>query len=198
MTVIDGSLARVLKHRRLFLSLERNEAVEIVYVCVDDGLPGGFPIGHVIATGASGAGTWSAYARARPGRVFANDQVATGLLSVGEAVGAVLDHARYGDVMFALEQQSGTVVTYIAEVHRDYAAHLAALDEPEGITHLGNGTVRFTSPAVAYLRSLPERLDCRIDGENRIRLAGESYPLIREIPHATVPAFRRMRPGSHR
>lgn len=198
MPVIDGSLARVLKQRRLFLGLERNEAVEIVYVCVDDGLPGGFPVGQVIRTGASGAGTWSAYARVRPGRVFANDQVATGLSTVGEGVSAVLDHARYGDVMFALEQQSGSVVTYVAEVHRDHATHLAALDEPEGITHLGNGRVRFTSPAVAYLRSLPERLDCRVDGENLIRLAGASYPLIREIPHVTAPASRRVRPGSHR
>ncbi|WP_075027157.1 hypothetical protein [Streptomyces mirabilis] len=67
---------------------------------------------------------------------------------------AVLDPARYGDVMFALEQRSGSVVTYIAEVHRDHATRLAALDEPEGITRLGNGTVRFTSPAVAHLRSL--------------------------------------------
>ncbi|MFJ8020549.1 hypothetical protein [Streptomyces sp. NPDC096311] len=141
--------------------------MEIVYVCVDDGLPGGFPIGHVIRTGASGAGSWSAYARVRPGRVVANDQAATSLLTVGE-------------------------------VHRDHATHLAALDEPEGVTHLGNGTVRFTSPAVACLRSLPERLDCRVDGENRIRLAGESYPLIREIPHAAAPASRRVRPGSHR
>ncbi|MER5662625.1 hypothetical protein [Streptomyces mirabilis] len=69
-------------------------------------------------------------------------------------------------------------------------------DEPEGITHLGDGTVRFAGPAVACLRSLPERLDCRVDGENRIRLAGESYPLIRET-HATAPASRRVRPASH-
>ncbi|MEV4449128.1 hypothetical protein [Streptomyces mirabilis] len=86
-------------------------------------------------------------------------------MTVGGAVSAVLDHARYGDVMFALEQQSGSVVTYIAEVHRDHATRLAALDEPEGIW---------------------------------IRLAGESYPLLREIPHATAPASRRVRPGSHR
>ncbi|GHD56640.1 hypothetical protein GCM10010317_043220 [Streptomyces mirabilis] len=41
-------------------------------------------------------------------------------MTVGEAVSAVLDHACYGDVMSALEQQSGSVVTYIAEVHRDH------------------------------------------------------------------------------
>jgi hypothetical protein len=154
---------------------------------VDDGLPGGFPVGHVIPSGPSGAGTWTAYARVRPGRFFANDQVSARLLSVDEAVRAVLDHARYGDVMFALEQEAGSVATYTAEVHRDHAARLAALDEPEGITHLGNGTVRLTSPAVAYLRSLPERVGCRIDGEDRIRLAGDSYPLIRETPHSTAP-----------
>lgn len=103
MTVIDRSLTRLLKQRRLFLTRERSDAAEIVYVCVDDGLPGGYPVGYVIP---SRTGTWFAYARARPGRVFANDQVDAGLLSVEEAVRAVLDHARYGDVLFALEQRA--------------------------------------------------------------------------------------------
>ncbi|MGI5253489.1 hypothetical protein [Actinacidiphila glaucinigra] len=187
MAVIDGTLTRLLKQRRLFLHHERNEAVEVVYVCVDDGLPGGFPVGHVIPSGASGAATWTAYARVRPGRCFSNDQVGAALLSVHEAVRAVLDHAHYGDVMFALEQEAGSVATYTAEVHQQHAVRLASLDEPEGITHLGNGTVRFTSPAVAYLRSLPERFGCRVDGEDRIRLAGDSYQLIRETPHTILP-----------
>ncbi|MGW1882398.1 hypothetical protein [Streptomyces sp. NPDC001970] len=124
-----------------------------------------------------------AYARARPGRVFANDQVDARLLNVEEAVRAVLDHARYGDVLFALEQGAGSDATYTAEVHRAHAAWLAALAEPEGITHLGNGRVRFTGPAVAYLRGLPERLGCHVDDEDRLRLAGESYRLVREPQH---------------
>ncbi|MET9582069.1 hypothetical protein ABZY10_02905 [Streptomyces sp. NPDC006539] len=177
MTVIDRSLTRLLKQRRLFLTRERSDAAEIVYVCVDDGLPGGYPVGYVIP---SRTGTWFAYARARPGRVFANDQVDAGLLSAEEAVRAVLDHARYGDVLFALEQRAGSDATFTAEVHRAHATWLAALAEPEGITHLGNGRVRFTGPAVAYLRGLPERLGCHVDDEDRIHLGGESYRLTRE------------------
>ncbi|WP_392753198.1 hypothetical protein [Streptomyces sp. LN590] len=180
MTVIDRSLTRLLKQRRLFLTRERSDAAEIVYVCVDDGLPGGYPVGYVIP---SRTGTWFAYARARPGRVFANDQVDAGLLSVEEAVRAVLDHARYGDVLFALEQRAGSDATYTAEVHRAHATWLAALAEPEGITHLGNGRVRFTGPAVAYLRGLPERLGCHVEDEDRIHLGGKSYRLTRETRH---------------
>ncbi|MEV0743783.1 hypothetical protein OG345_24350 [Streptomyces sp. NBC_01220] len=96
MTVIDESLARILEERGLFLSLERTETVEVGYLCVDDGIPGGFPIGYVMS---SGAGTWSAYARVRPGRVFVNDRVSTGLPDIGEAVRSVLTRARFEDVM---------------------------------------------------------------------------------------------------
>lgn len=184
MAVIESSLATMLKQRRLFLTRERSDAAEIVYVCVDDGLPGGYPVGYVIP---SRAGTWFAYARARPGRVFACDQVDAGLLSIDAAVRAVLDHARYGDVLYALEQGAGSDAAYTTEVRQDHAVWLAALAEPEGITHLGNGRVRFTGPAVAYLRGLPERLGCHVDDEDRIRLAGESYRLIRETRH-TGPA----------
>ncbi|MFJ6633959.1 hypothetical protein ACIQMR_21615 [Streptomyces sp. NPDC091376] len=177
MTVIDRSLATLLKQRRLFLTRERSDAAEVVYVCVNDGLPGGYPIGYVIP---SRAGTWFAYARARPGRVFTCDQVDANLLSIDTAVRAVLDHARYGDVLYALERATGSDTTYTAEVHRDHAAWLTALDVPEGITHLGNGRVRLTGPALAYLRGLPERLGCHVDDENRLRLAGVSYLLTRE------------------
>ncbi|MFI1397538.1 hypothetical protein [Streptomyces sp. NPDC020681] len=111
MAVIDRSLTRLLKQRMLFLSPDRTDAADadVVYVCVDDGLPGGFPVGRVIL---SDTGTWSAYARVRPGRVFANDRVSAGLLSLDEAVRAVVDHARYGDVVSALEQEADCVTTY--------------------------------------------------------------------------------------
>ncbi|MGW7362044.1 hypothetical protein ACWGI8_01120 [Streptomyces sp. NPDC054841] len=180
MTVSDRSLTTLLKQRMLFLTRERSDAAEIVYVCVDDGLPGGYPVGYVMP---SRAGTWFAYARVRPGRVFACDQVDAGLLSIDAAVRAVLDHARYGDVLYALERGVGSDATYTTVLHPDHAAWLAALDEPEGITHLGDGRVRLTGPAVAYLRGLPERLGCHVDDEDRIWLAGESYRLIREPRH---------------
>ncbi|MFD8010737.1 hypothetical protein [Streptomyces sp. NPDC058955] len=64
----------------------------VVYVCVDDGFPGGFPVGRAIR---GDDGTWCAYARVRPGRVFADDRVATGLRDLRMAVRKVLAHARY-------------------------------------------------------------------------------------------------------
>ncbi|WP_329388585.1 hypothetical protein OG625_33870 [Streptomyces sp. NBC_01351] len=176
MTVIDGSLTALLTTRGLFLTRERSDAAGIVYVCVDDGLPGGYPVGYVVP---SRAGTWFAYARARAGRVFACDQVDAGLSGMEAAVRAVLDHARYGDVLYALARESGAEVSYTAELPRERAAWLAALAAPKGITHLGGGSVRLTGPAVAYLRGLPQRLGCHVDAEDRLWLAGDPYRLIR-------------------
>ncbi|MFB6612831.1 hypothetical protein ACIGFK_15145 [Streptomyces sp. NPDC085524] len=177
MTVIDGSLTTLLKTRGLFLTRERSDAAGIVYVCVDDGLPGGYPVGYVVP---SRAGTWFAYARARAGRVFACDQVDAGLPGIDAAVRSVLDHARYGDVLYALARESGSGETYTAELHREHAAWLASLSAPKGISRLGDGRVRLTGPAVAYLRGLPARLGCHVDAEDRIWLAGEPYRLVRE------------------
>lgn len=106
------------------------------------------------------------------------------------AVLAVLAHARYGDVLFALEQRADSGTTYTAEVPGTHATRLTALAEPAGITRLANGRIRLTAPALAYLRGLPERLGCRVDDENRLRLAGEPYRLIRE----PGPAHRRGMP----
>ncbi|MGW4055658.1 hypothetical protein ACWENA_33045 [Streptomyces sp. NPDC004779] len=66
----------------------------VVYVCLDDGFPGGFPIGRAIR---DDDGTWCAYARFRPGRIFADDRVATGLPDLRAAVREVLAHARHTD-----------------------------------------------------------------------------------------------------
>ncbi|MFE5029258.1 hypothetical protein ACFRAO_39700 [Streptomyces sp. NPDC056656] len=93
-----GPLERTLKGRGLFLSVERSDAVEVVYVCVDDGIPGGYPVGYVIS---SRTGTWAAYARVRPGRIFTTDEISSGLASVEEAIRAVVAHARYEDVLTA-------------------------------------------------------------------------------------------------
>ncbi|MFF4726635.1 hypothetical protein ACFY3M_15020 [Streptomyces mirabilis] len=65
------------------------------------------------------------------------------------------------------------------------------------------GTPRRAAAVVTYIsevhRDHATRLPAPDEPEGiRIRLAGESYPLIREIPHATAPASRRVRPGSHR
>ncbi|MFJ8013409.1 hypothetical protein [Streptomyces sp. NPDC096339] len=177
MTVIDGSLGALLKTRGLFLTQERSDAAGIVYVCVDDGLPGGYPVGYVVP---SRAGNWFAYARARAGRVFACDQVDAGLSGIEAAVRSVLDHARYGDVLYALARESGSEDVYTVELHREHAAWLASLSAPKGITRVGDGRVRLTGPAVAYLRGLPRRLGCHVDVEDRIWLAGEPYRLVRE------------------
>lgn len=96
MAVDDGSLTDLLHQRGLFLTPERRRTGVVVYVCVDDGFPGGFPVGRVIP---SETGTWSAYARVRPGRIFADDRVSAGLPSLAEAVRAVVDHARYEDAL---------------------------------------------------------------------------------------------------
>lgn len=104
LAVVDRYLTRLLNERRLFLSPEpeRTAATDAMYVCVDDGFPGGVPIGHVTP---SDAGTWSAYARVRPGRIFAEDLVSGELSSLEDAVRAVLEHARYEDVMAELEEE---------------------------------------------------------------------------------------------
>nr|BFD86126.1 hypothetical protein StreXyl84_55270 [Streptomyces sp. Xyl84] len=176
---IDRSVTKLLQRRKLFLKQEQEDDLgEVVYVCVDDGEPGGFPVGHVMPVAQGRA--WLAFARVRPGHPFGTDQVAAGLPSVEDALRAVLDHAHYGDIMASLAQESGSTTTYTADVDVEQARWLAALDEPEGMTHLGRGRVRFTGSAVAYLRSLPEHLDCHVDHKDRLWLAGDAYPLKRE------------------
>lgn len=176
LTNVDPSLKRELQQRKLFLRAEDvGHPWEVVYVCVDDGHPGGFPVGHVMPAG--GRPPWSAYARVRPHSPFSNDKVAAGLPSMEAAIRIVLAHAHYGDIMAALEHDSGT---YTAKVHEVHAEWLASLDEPRGITRLGNDRVRFTSAAVAYLRSLPDHLDCHLDSEDRLWIAGDPYKLTRD------------------
>ncbi|MEB8338062.1 hypothetical protein [Streptomyces endophyticus] len=177
MTVVDRPLTTLLRQRGLFLTQERSDAAEIMYVCVRDGLPGGYPVGYVLP---SRAGTWFAYARARPGRIFACDQVDSGLFSLVSAVRAVLEHAHFGDVLQALERAAGVTTTYTADLPRVHVARIAAVAGPDGLARLGRGRVRLTATTVAYLRGLPRRLDCYVDEENRIRVEGETYLLTRE------------------
>ncbi|AVH58681.1 MULTISPECIES: hypothetical protein [Streptomyces] len=124
LTVVDESLAGLLAQRGLFLMPERSAAADdVVYVCVDDGFPGGFPVGRVIRSVGPGipsdAGTWSAYARVRPGH-----RVSAGLLSLEEAVRAVIEHARYGDVTSALEQLEQEAVSAVARLRGEEPGHV--------------------------------------------------------------------------
>ncbi|MEV3854993.1 hypothetical protein AB0J38_11780 [Streptomyces sp. NPDC050095] len=178
-TVVDQHqpLVALLKQRGLHLTQERSDAAEITYVCVRDGLPGGYPIGYVLP---SRTGTWFAYARARPGRIFACDQVDSGLPSSDAAVRAVVGHARYGDVLQAMELAAGSTATYTVDLPRRHAARLAARAETDGVTRIGPGRVRLTAAAVAYLRGQPERLGRHVDPDNRLWLEGQPHPLIRE------------------
>ncbi|MER7176916.1 hypothetical protein [Streptomyces mesophilus] len=174
MTLTDGtSLTDLLSERGLFLTQDEGDATGAVYVCVRDGLPGGYPIGYALP---SRTGTWFAYARSRPGRIFACDQVDAGLWSLESALRAVLSHARYGDVLYALEQAVGTDATYVVKVPRSWTARLTDLP---GITATGR-TLRLTSPALALLRGQPERDGCYADLTGRLWLDGEAYELRRE------------------
>lgn len=154
---VGAAVRRLLEQRNLFLRTEHDRFEEVVFVCVDDGEPGGYPVGHVM--GASGGGAWRAYARVPQGTWFGDARVATGLATVDDAIRAVLEHARYADYLRAVERSAGTVTkTYTAAVDPGHAEWLTTLEEPEGITHLGDGRVRFTESAVAYLRNPPTQL----------------------------------------
>ncbi|WP_093616642.1 hypothetical protein [Streptomyces indicus] len=167
------SLTTLLAERGLFLTKDEGDATAAVYLCVRDGLPGGYPIGYALP---SRTGTWFAYARSRPGRIFACDQVDAGLWSLESALRSALAHARYGDVLYALERATGNPATYRVKVPRSWTAHLTALP---GITGRG-GSLRLTAAAVAFLRGEPERADCHADMAGRLWLAGQPYALRRE------------------
>ncbi|MGY6655005.1 hypothetical protein ACXIZN_22835 [Amycolatopsis sp. TRM77291] len=154
---IGAAVRRLLEQRKLFLKPEHDDFGKVVYVCVDDGAPGGFPVGHVIPT--AGGGAWLAYARVPQGGSFGTAQVAVGLPTFDAAIRAVLDHARSADILRAVERSPGAATrTYTAVVDPGHAEWLTTLEEPQGITHLGGGRVRFTEAAVAYLRNPPSPL----------------------------------------
>ncbi|MFI6940403.1 hypothetical protein ACIBI4_14115 [Streptomyces sp. NPDC050418] len=175
MSGIDTTpLTSLLAERGLFLTQDDGDASAAVYICVQDGLPGGYPIGYALP---SRTGTWFAYARSRPGRIFACDQVDAGLWSLESALRSALAHARYGDVLHALEKATGSDATYTVKVPRSWAPQLSALP---GVIGCGGGTLRLTSAAYAFLRGQPERGGFYADTAGRLWLAGESYELRRE------------------
>ncbi|WP_340687616.1 hypothetical protein LCL61_16455 [Amycolatopsis coloradensis] len=154
---IGATVRRLLEQRKLFLKPEHDDLGKVVYVCVDDRTPGGFPVGHVIAT--AGGRAWLAYARIPKGGFHEIAQVAAGLPTFDAAIRAVLDHARSADILRAVERSPRAAAkTYTAIVDPGHAEWLTTLEEPQGITHLGNGRVRFTEAAVAYLRNPPSPL----------------------------------------
>jgi hypothetical protein len=70
-------------------------------------------------------------------------------------------------------------MNYVGTFPKVHADWLLSLDEPIGITDLGNGRVGFTAEAFTYLRNLPEILDGRIDGNDTIWIAFDPYKLTR-------------------
>jgi hypothetical protein len=159
---IGSAVRTLLRQRNLFVKSEHDGSENVVYVCVDDGAPGGFPVGHVIE--AAGGRVWLAYARVRTQGVFRNREVAVGLPSCDEAIRAVVEHASYADILRTAERSSAAATTtYVAVVDPGHAEWLAALEEPKGITHLGDGRVRFTESAVAYLRKPPPPLSLYVE-----------------------------------
>ncbi|OLZ57356.1 hypothetical protein BS329_01395 [Amycolatopsis coloradensis] len=61
-----------------------------------------------------------------------------------------------------------------------YAVGFDRLDEPQGITNLGDGRVRFTAYAYTYLRNVTGDRDNSIDASGQIKLGGDYFPVIRE------------------
>jgi hypothetical protein len=178
---IDPSLKKLLKQRRLYLRKakpgQHARGEETFFVLLDDGHEDGFQVGHVVEV--AGGLAWIAYARAQG---YASRKVAVGLPSFEAAVQAVIDHARYDDILRATEARSGTVTTYTAVVDEGHAEWLAALEEPKGITHLGNGRVQFTESAVAFLRNppMPLALYLEVQADNELVLDLCSYRLTRD------------------
>ncbi|MBE1579096.1 hypothetical protein ACFORH_21745 [Amycolatopsis roodepoortensis] len=161
MADVGAAVRKLLEQRNLFLKTEHDGREKIVYVCVDDGASGGLPVGHAIGTA---GGVWLAYARVPQGNYYGNAQVAVGLPTCDAAVRAVLDHARYADILRSVERSSGRAArTYTAVVDPGHAEWLATLEEPKGITQLGKGKVRFTEAAVAYLRNPPPPLSLFVE-----------------------------------
>lgn len=157
MADVGAAVRRLLEQRNLFLKPEHDDFGKVVYVCVDDGTTGGFPVGHVIPT--AGGGAWLAYARIPQRGSFGTAQVAVGVPTFDAAIRAVLDHARSADILRAAERSQGAAArTYTAVVDPGHAEWLGTLEEPAGITQLGNGRVRLTEAAVAYLRNPPSPL----------------------------------------
>jgi hypothetical protein len=176
---IGAAVRKLLEQRNLFVKTEHDGPEKIVYVCVDDGAPGGLPIGHVIGTP---GGVWLAYARVPQGTYFGSAQVARGLPTCDAAIRAVLDKARYTDVLRSIERKSATATkTYTAVVDPGHAEWLAQLEQPQGITRLGNDKVRFTEAAVAYLRNPPPPLSLFVEVQgDELVLDYMTYKLARD------------------
>ncbi|TXS35603.1 hypothetical protein EAO75_43920 [Streptomyces sp. uw30] len=178
---IDPSLTKLLKERGLYLrKAQPGQHVaheETLLVRVADGSPDGFQVGHVVS--AAGGMTWIPYARTGGHHT---SKVGAGLLSFAAAVQAVVEHARYDDILRAVEAKSGRGTTYTAVVDEGHAEWLAALEEPKGITNLGNGRVRFTESAVAFLRNppMPLSLYVQVHGADELALDLCSYKLTRD------------------
>ncbi|WP_369392395.1 hypothetical protein AB5J72_36030 [Streptomyces sp. CG1] len=103
-------------------------------------------------------------------------------LTIDGAIGEVLRHARYGDILVKLQLRSGEEETYTATTYAEGAEWLAGVLSHlpgEHIIHLGGGRIRISNIAVTYLRGQPMPY---VDASNRLYLESGrvSYQLTRE------------------
>lgn len=167
---IDPDLKERLKVRRLFLFQEpfdpRGE--QKVSVRLGEGSPDGFPVGHVVSSGS----TWLSYARVPCDGTFRNREF-LGPQTFEEALDTVLTFARYDDLLRSSERSYSTVVGM------ERAEWLAGHTEPAGITHLGDGRVRLTESAVAYLRNPPPGIGLFlfVTDDDKLWIDGDTYPM---------------------
>ncbi|MEV5975831.1 hypothetical protein [Streptomyces sp. NPDC052114] len=146
---LDRSFKEVLERRKLFLRPIGGGGT--VLVCVADGSPEGFEIGRVVLGRPSGAVI--RYRVRRPDKSYeVQESECLSWLTFQDHVGDILSLASYDDVLRRAEISSGVASTYTADLGEERAAWLAEVPAPEGITDLGNGRVRLTESAVAFLR----------------------------------------------
>ncbi|MFE0175491.1 hypothetical protein ACFWZ2_24540 [Streptomyces sp. NPDC059002] len=147
---VDRSLQRVLAHRQLFLRTEHGGRT--VIVCLQDGSRDGFEIGRVLS--GHGKTGWAVRHRRRlpDGTYGVEENEGLPWIGLDEHIADVLRLAAYADVLRRREVSSGTATTYTARLGPELAAWLAEVPAPQGITDLGDGRVRLTESAVAFLR----------------------------------------------
>jgi hypothetical protein len=180
-----------LTQRGLFL--RQGQTRTAVEICVADGSATGFLIGWVEKARhpdhgrrkvwrhhARQASTEDGYYRGRVRGVYLLGPLA-GIESADAAMSEVLGAAEYGDVLADRERQSGRDELYVGTVGQQQADRLGSLEEPQGITNRGDGTVEFTNVALAYFRGSPDIAYC-VDASYLLHLnpRAEPYQLTRE------------------
>ncbi|WP_154676168.1 hypothetical protein [Amycolatopsis benzoatilytica] len=164
---LDSYAKGLLELRNL---VPRHLRTGVVQICADDGSANGFPIGwaekapHPYYRRL----TWQTVVRGVPGdddsywqgglarRAKYSPSDHGGHETLGRAIQEILTLAMWGDALAAHEIRAGRAGTYTATMDETKANWFARLYQPEGITHLGGGRMRFTNVAIAYFRGNPE------------------------------------------